>query len=298
MENCPICERNEFEPKYSLKDFRITQEPFELKRCTSCSFILTDTPPNAANISSYYESEEYLEHSNKSEGLFSKIYGLVRDFMFGYKYRIIRKVAKGTHLLDIGAASGQFINFMKNKNYRVEGIELSDKAREYAKSNFGLNIRNADELYNGEDSTKYDLITMWHVLEHLYDLNKVVSRLHDILSEDGVLVIAVPNSDSFDARTYQKYWAAWDVPRHLWHFQPNCFEQLFSKHGFELRKMKMLPFDPLFNALLSERYRHGDSIINIFRAGIIGFLAFLSGLFDVRKASSVVYILNKKDVGL
>lgn len=293
MKNCPICDGNEFEIKYSLNDYRITNEPFKLALCKNCSLILTENAPSSKDIGRYYESEDYLEHSNKSEGWFSRVYCVVRNIMLIYKFRIIRSLRRGETILDIGAGSGQFLHFMQRKGYVVDGIELSGKARKYAKENFGLDIKDSAKLYNTNDQNKYANITLWHVLEHLYDLQKVIPRLHQLLQPEGLLIVAVPNHKSFDANHYGKFWAGWDVPRHIWHFSPHVLISLMKRYNLQLVKTRMLPLDPFFNALLSENYKHGYSIFNIFRAVLIGTFSLIVGINNINKASSVIYIFTK-----
>jgi len=294
LKKCPICEGSDVDESINLKDYRVTKEEFSLRHCNYCDFIFTHNPPSPEKIGPYYDSEDYLEHSNKREGLFSRLYHFARAFMLHYKYRIISGLSKEKELLDIGAGSGQFLNFMKSKGYQVDGIELNEKAREFARENYNLSIYTADKLYEKGALKNFDIISLWHVLEHLYDLNKVVTRIEELLKPNGVLIVAVPNHKSHDARYFKKHWAAWDVPRHLWHFSPKNMKYLFEKHGFEVSKMKGMPFDPFFNTLLSAKYRNGTSILNLFTMIIRGFIALLVGLFDTSKASSIIYILRKK----
>ena len=293
LKKCPVCEGNEFKLKYSLKDYRITQEPFTLASCQNCNFIVTQDVPPFDRIGKYYESPEYLEHSNKSEGIFDLTYNTLRRTMFAYKYRMIKNLHGEKTILDIGAGSGQFLHYMDQKGYKVSGVELSSKAREYAKNNFGLILKTPEELHSIDNTSKFYTITLWHVIEHLYDVHKTIQKLSTLLERDGYLIIAVPNSDSFDAKYYGKYWAGWDAPRHLWHFTPSTLRSVMKKHGFEAQKIRFLPFDPFFNALLSENYRHGKSIFNIFRALLVGTLSFIRGIIDIERSSSIVYIFSK-----
>ena len=294
LENCPICSLDTFEHVYDLEDYRISKEPFSLQKCTNCSFIFTLGIPASSNISKYYESEDYLEHSNKKSDLFSRFYGWARDIMLKYKFRVLKDFSSEGNILDIGAGSGQFLNFMSKKGFDVTGIEMSEKARQYARQNFGLKLYPQEYLYSKEIEKEYDIVSLWHVLEHLYDLEKVIVRFNELLKPDGCLILALPNHNSFDAKHYRNYWAAWDVPRHLWHFSPNSLKELLKRHHLKILDMKMMPMDPFYNSLLSENYKNKGSILNIVRAFGIGIISVFIGFFNVNKASSVIYIIKKE----
>ena len=293
MKNCPVCGQSEFESMYNLKDYKITQEQFSLQKCTNCSLVITLNPPDADQIGRYYESDDYLEHSNRKEDLFSKLFSLGRNFMFAYKKWIINKLGGNKTVLDIGAGSGQFLNFMSQQGYEVTGIEMSERARKYAKENFSLDLNSSEYLFDDGLKEKYGIISLWHVMEHLYDLEKVINRLDELLEDDGHLVVALPNYKALEVSVYKKYWNGWDVPRHLWHFSPESLTQLFKKHNFKLKKMNMMPLDPFFNTLLTNKYRQRNSMFNIIRMLFIGGLSFLNGLINVRRASSIIYILAR-----
>ncbi|MEE9371564.1 MAG: class I SAM-dependent methyltransferase [Saprospiraceae bacterium] len=296
MKNCPVCGNTEFESVYELDDYKITHETFSLEKCPNCTLIFTVDPPLGENIGHYYKSDDYLEHSNRKTDLFSKMYSWARDFMFSYKYGIIKKLAKEGSILDIGAGSGHFLNFMSSKGFTATGIEMNERARTYAKNNFGIDVHPDHYLYSPKLSQKFDMISLWHVMEHLFDLDKVVSRLSELLSHDGHLVIALPNYRALEVSIYKKYWNGWDVPRHLWHFSSESVGHLFEKHHFEITQMKMMPLDPFFNTLLTNKYRNGNPILNVFKMVAVGGMSFLYGLINVKKASSIIYIIKKKKV--
>ncbi len=296
MNNCPVCGHNDFEFVYELNDYRISQETFSLSKCLNCTLISTLAPPKSSDISKYYLSDDYLEHSNRKTDLFSIAYIKAREIMFGYKYRIIKKFITNGEILDIGAGSGHYLNFMSKKGFKCTGIEMSGRARAFAKDTFDIDIYPDDHFYNSTFVQKYDLISLWHVLEHLYDLEKVVKRIDDLLKPKGHLIIAVPNYNGFEQVVYKKYWSGWDVPRHLWHFSPKSMKQLLAKNNFVVTEMKMMPFDPFFNTLLSNKYRNGHPIINVFRMILVGGMAFFQGFFNVEKTSSIIYIIKRKEI--
>ncbi len=294
LKNCPICDHTEFETVYDLDDYKITQETFSLRKCPQCTLVFTLDPPKGSDIGRYYESDDYLEHSNRKTDLFSMMYSWGRDVMFGYKYGIIKKLVEKGNILDIGAGSGHYLNFMSKKGFSVSGIEMSPRGRKFAKDNFDINLHPDEYLYSSELNEKFDLISLWHVMEHLYDLDNVVKRLDELLNPKGHLIIALPNYNALEVKIYKKFWNGWDVPRHLWHFSPESLTNLFNRHDFEISQMKMMPLDPFFNTLLTNKYRKGNPLMNVMRMGIVGGLSFLNGLIKVKKASSIIYIVKKK----
>jgi 2-polyprenyl-3-methyl-5-hydroxy-6-metoxy-1,4-benzoquinol methylase len=181
---------------------------------------------------------------------------------------------------------------MKKKGFQVTGVEVDEKARAFAKAEFGVQVNAPEDFIGRKIQGRFDVITLWHVLEHIHDLHLYMERMKEYLAPGGTLVIALPNCESLDARFYKGYWAGYDVPRHLWHFTPSTLKLLAEKHGFELRKMKRLPLDPFYNAMLSEKYRKNR--FYMISGWIIGEMAYLESLFCLRKSSSVVYFLTPK----
>jgi 2-polyprenyl-3-methyl-5-hydroxy-6-metoxy-1,4-benzoquinol methylase len=211
--------------------------------------------------------------------------------MLGMKYRMVSKIAPGKELLDIGCGTGYFPAFMKGKSYEVTGVEADPKTREFAEKEFGLNVLSPEDFLEREVSGRYDIITLWHVLEHLHEMDRYIDKMKACLRTGGVIMLALPNCNSFDARYYKELWAGYDVPRHLWHFTPETIKLLLEKHGLNIMKMKRLPLDPFYNSMLSEKYRKNR--IYMLSGLIIGKLAFLESLFNIKKSSSVVYIVKK-----
>jgi len=289
---CPVCGHNELSAFLKVQDHSISKQDFQLVSCSECSFTLTQNPPSESEIGPFYSSEDYISHSDTNKGLVNKLYHQVRSYMLGRKKALVNKHIKGKRLLDVGSGTGYFLNHMKEAGYETKGIEVSEEATKIALEKFGLDISPPSELLQKKLKGGYDAITLWHVLEHLYDLNTYMETFHELLNDTGALIIAVPNKNSPDAAKYKDFWAAYDVPRHLWHFTPKTMEKLAKKHGFELKTMKMLPFDAFYNCLLSEKYR-GNSMA-LFGGFINGFFSWLSSLFNVKKASSIVYVLKKK----
>lgn len=291
LKNCQVCQSSAIQAVTQIKDHSITKETFELHKCTECGFLFTQNAPEESESGRYYQSEDYISHSNTSKGLVSRLYHIVRDIMLGRKFGLVNSLGSTKNLLDVGSGTGYFLNFMKQKGYATFGIEIDEKAREFSKKQFGLDVNTPEYLKNGGINQKFGYITLWHVLEHLYDPNVYLQTFYNLLEDDGHLIIAVPNHACFEAKYYGTYWAAYDVPRHLWHFTPETLEKIATKNHFKLITKKMMPFDPFYNSLLSEKYKNSN--LGMLQGFVIGFVSYLKGLMDVNKSSSVIYVLKK-----
>lgn len=288
---CPLCNSENIYPEIKLKDHLVTKEEFNIYRCSECEFLFTQNIPPEKHVSKYYESEEYISHSDTRNGLVYKLYHIARKIMLNRKYQLIKKLNTGKKLLDIGCGTGYFLNYMKTKNYDTLGIEMNDKAREYGRKKFNLEILTSEHLTKEGQIERYNIITLWHSLEHLYEPNYYMKVIYNLLKVDGFLIIALPNPNCFDAKYYKSFWAGYDVPRHLWHFTPKTIERMAQNNKFEIIFLKKLPFDPFFNSLLSEKYCNNK--VGFPFGIIISLISFLKGLFDIRQASSIIYVMKK-----
>ena len=290
---CPLCDSENVVHFLQTRDYFLTREPFELFKCSGCGFIFTQDYPEPDNMNRYYESDDYISHNDSARGLLNNLYRISRSFMLRRKKSIVRRhtrLGKG-NLLDIGSGTGHFISFMKKAGWEVKGIEINDKAREFSVSHFGLEVI-PKELISSLASGSFDCITLWHVLEHLQDPFKYAAEISRLLKPGGICITAHPNCSSFDARYYKESWAAWDVPRHLWHFTPETFRLFSEKAGFTVSKIISLPPDVFYISALSERYRESKfPFISGFVKGM-GFL--LRSLFKTAGSSSLIYILKKR----
>jgi 2-polyprenyl-3-methyl-5-hydroxy-6-metoxy-1,4-benzoquinol methylase len=290
--DCPLCSSERISLQFNCTDHFISKEVFQIFKCQECGFQFTQDYPEEGKIPRYYESDEYISHSNTSKGVSNKLYRLVRNLMVRRKRGIIIKITglNNGSLLDIGSGTGHFAHTMKTAGWNVKGIEVNRKARDYSISNFGLEVAGPDQI-STLPTGSFDCITLWHVLEHFHDPFQFAAEFNRVLKPDGICVIALPNCNSYDAKHYVKYWAAYDVPRHLWHFSPLTFKLFANKAGFQIKEQKTLPFDVFYISLLSERYK--ESMFPFFKGMVKAkVFAFLS-LFKKDKGSSIIYLLSK-----
>ena len=297
--NCPVCSGNKFKPFISCADHTVSRETFQVVQCEACGFRFTNPRPSENEIGKYYESEEYISHSGTSRGVVNKIYGMVRNYTIGQKVKLINKQilspkSQIPNALDIGCGTGEFLNACKQNGWNVTGIEPSEVARKHAKEKFGIEPLIPEKLFEISEK-KFNVITMWHVLEHVHQLHKTIEQINKLLTDDGSLIVAVPNCNSFDAKKYREHWAAWDLPRHIYHFTKKDIEKLFLRFGFKLQEVLPMKFDSYYVSLLSEKYKTGRSnLIAGFFSGLKSNLSvggeprLLSGGY-----SSQIYTLKK-----
>jgi len=255
LKNCPTCGSEIFEPFVSGKDYFLTGETFEIVKCRACGFRFTNPRPKAEDLGKYYESAEYISHSNTRKGLFAAVYQQVRKYTLARKLSMIKKYQEKGEVLDIGCATGQFLHYMSGHGWKTTGIEPDEKTRALAIEEYALEVFPEEKL-NEFGKSKFDVITMWHVLEHVSDLNGRMKQLNALLNPEGTLIIAVPNCDSYDAVKYGQFWAGYELPRHLYHFTKSDMKLLAKKNGFTIVNILPMKFDAFYVSLLSEKYIH------------------------------------------
>lgn len=287
--SCPVCNQTEFTNYLKTKDYSVSQEEFSINQCTSCGFVFTNPRPEDHDLGGYYKSEDYISHTNTSKGLINSLYKIVRAYTLRSKVRFIKAYLNNGLVLDIGAGTGAFVNVLSKHGIKTIGVEPDNDARETAKRDFGV-LLEKEEFINSIPDSSCDVITMWHVLEHVPKLNDRVEQLKRKLSPNGIIVIAVPNHESPDAKFYGKFWAAYDVPRHLYHFDKQSITRLFSRHNLELLQIKPMHFDAFYVSLLSERFKGSSGFLP--RAVFIGLKTFLFG--SNTNSSSLTYIFKHK----
>jgi 2-polyprenyl-3-methyl-5-hydroxy-6-metoxy-1,4-benzoquinol methylase len=289
---CPLCSSEMTDVNFICIDHFITKEQFAIARCSKCGFLFTQDYPDENEIYKYYESDDYISHSDTSKGIVNKIYHLIRQFMLLRKKKIVNKFTglKSGSLLDVGSGTGHFASVMQKSGWSVKGVEINEKARNSSATQFDLDII-APEFISGLDSNSFDCVTMWHVLEHFHDPFRYISEIIRLIKPGGLCLVALPNSGSFDAKYYRQTWAAYDVPRHLWHFDTFTFGDFAAKSGLKLERKLVLPFDVFYISALSEKYKgsHWPFIKGLARAAWFSFLTF----FKRSRSSSVIYVLRK-----
>ena len=267
------------------KDYFLSQEQFELLYDDVLDMLATH--PKPSNLSKYYESENYISHSDGKVSFLEKVYQRIKKVNLQKKTSLAGYyIENNKTLLDVGAGTGDFLLCAKSKNWKVFGVEPNGKARNLAKEK-GIVVKETLKDVQGQ---KFDIITLWHVLEHLPNLEESIERLSNLLQDDGTLIIAVPNFKSYDAKFYGKFWAAYDVPRHLWHFSKTAIQKLFQKQRMEIIKVKPMWFDSFYVSLLSEEYKTGKK--NWAKAFLVGLWSNVLGIFT-KEHSSHIYILKK-----
>ncbi|HEY6956040.1 MAG TPA: class I SAM-dependent methyltransferase [Flavisolibacter sp.] len=289
--NCPVCHSTNINPLLTVKDHSVSKEEFVVWMCGNCSLRFTQDVPDEASIGGYYQSSDYISHSNTNKGLINKLYQRVRNYTLNQKADlIIGQTVKQGKLLDLGAGIGAFLNTMNQEGWETKGIEPDEGARRQAKELFNIDLKDTNHLQElGENS--FDAITLWHVLEHVHQLHPYVQKLSALLKPKGKLFIAVPNYQSLDASIYKTYWAAYDVPRHLYHFSPQSIQVLMQQHGLKLIAKKPMWFDSFYISLLSSKYKNGKT--NWLGAGAAGLRSNVKTLINKDHCSSIVYIIEK-----
>lgn len=287
--NCPNCQHTHFDDFLTCKDYTVSKKSFHIVSCQKCEFKFTNPIPELNDLGNYYKSEEYISHSNTKAGIVSKLYHLVRSYTLGKKIKLLKKYVKPGLILDYGAGTGMFLNACENSGWKGIGMEPDSDARAIAKG-MGLTLL---ENKGGIDvllpNQTFDAITLWHVLEHVTDLDDTLKYFKKKLNSNGALIIAVPNYTSEDAKHYKEFWAAYDVPRHLYHFAPNSISRLLSTHGFKLINTHPMKFDSFYVSMLSEKYKTGKvNYLNAFYNGLRSNLKARSA----SNYSSVIYVFK------
>jgi SAM-dependent methyltransferase len=284
--HCPICGNGAFKFELQTRDYAVSQQEFTLASCTNCHLWVTQPRPSIEALPNYYKSATYISHKNTAHSFFDQLYFLARKVMLRAKLRLIEKHHGKGRLLDYGCGAGAYLAHAQAQGWATTGYEPSAEARNAAQP--GLKIQSSPTDLHGP----FDVITLWHVLEHLPEPASDLDQLHKLLAPGGVLVIAVPNRAAWDAQYYQTHWAAYDVPRHLWHFEPANIQALLQRLGLQLIETRPLWLDSFYVSLLSERYQQKPLFIALLNA-------FWHGLFSNWKArqtknySSLIYLARK-----
>jgi SAM-dependent methyltransferase len=288
--HCPACSAPNPEDLFDCTDHFLTSEKFSIQSCPECSILFTCPQPPPDKMGSYYRSEKYVSHSNADKGIVSKVYRIVRNISVSKKYQIVNRHKTNGSLLDIGCGMGHLLNAFASKGWKVKGIEPGHEARRFAIESFNLDVEEEPAILSLPDGA-FDVVSMWHVLEHVHDIRERLKQVKRVLKNDGLAVIALPNHASWDAQHYGPFWAAWDVPRHLYHFNRQAVQKLADESGLIIKAILPMKFDAYYVSILSEEYMRG-------RKRMVH--ALLNGWKSNRKASrtgeysSLIYLMTKR----
>jgi len=288
IKKCPVCGSEKQHSFLDAKDHNVSKDIFTIVECEDCSFRYTNPIPTEDTIGEYYKSENYVSHSGTKKGLVNKVYHIVRNRAIKQKENLATKHSNGKTILDIGCGTGDFLGHCKSQNWKTLGLEPDDSARKIALEKNQIEARKLEHLYELDENT-FDVISMWHVLEHVYNLNQDIKQYKKILKNDGTLIVAVPNCSSKDAEHYKSNWAAYDLPIHLYHFRPDNMKQLFANHGMEVVQILPMKFDSYYISMVSEKYKGGNYVSGFWN----GFMSNLKANTKNNKYSSQIYVIKQ-----
>ncbi|PTX60478.1 methyltransferase family protein [Kordia periserrulae] len=274
----------------SVKDYSVSGEEFQLVFDAVLELYKTEPQPSLEKLGSYYESEDYISHTDAKRNLFEKIYHWVRSYMLSKKIKLVEQHTKSDtkKLLDIGCGTGDFLAIAKKRHWEIAGVEPDAQARKIASKKTATKIE-TNEYLSQIPNESFDAITMWHVLEHVPNLSEQIQTLKRLLKPNGTIFIAVPNFKSHDAKHYKEFWAAYDVPRHLWHFSQTSIKKLFQKENMKVVKILPMKFDAYYVSLLSEKHKNGK--MNPIKGFYRGFLSNLKAKSS-SEYSSLIYVIQ------
>lgn len=291
---CPACAGTDIRENLRIRDHSVSGETFQVWHCMDCGLKFTQDAPDSASIGRYYRSEDYVSHTETRKGLVNRLYHAVRSHTLGQKRLLVSNgvTAPRPSILDYGCGTGAFLQVMNAAGWNTTGLEPDPLARQNASQHHGIRADEPGRLTSMPDAT-FDVVTLWHVLEHVHELQETLDHLQRVLKPDGTMYIAVPNHKSSDALHYGGSWAAWDLPRHLYHFSPATMRRLLSRKGLTVTHTLPMWFDAYYVSLLSEKYRK-NGFIGYFGALLQGTLSNLTALANRERCSSLIYVIRKK----
>lgn len=289
LQNCPACGSSEMTTHLQAKDYTVSKNTFNIVRCSACDLLFTNPRPEAEQAGYFYKSENYISHSNTQKGFINKLYHAVRKITLKQKTNLIQAYQQGDkNLLDIGCGNGHFLHACQLDGWNTFGMELDPetaaRAAALTKQSISPNLQMIPE------GASFELISLWHVLEHVYEIDAYFEFFNKRLTPGGKLLLALPNSKSFDAKYFGAFWAAYDVPRHIYHFNPETIQFLANKHGFKLLKQQGQIFDSFYISLLSHEYKTGSK--KLIASFILGLWSNILAYFKTGDYSSNIYIFE------
>lgn len=294
LSNCPSCDSPERSPQLKCRDYTFSMGVFTIDRCLKCGLLYTNPRPPQSEIGAYYGSPEYVSHTDTQSGLLFRLYRTVKNHTLTQKRRFLEQLSDARTVLDYGAGSGDFSAELSKNGWSVIAFEPDYSARELIKRKSNA-IQLIDNLETMPEKS-VSIIVLWHVLEHVHRLKEAIVQFRRILKADGKLVIAVPNHRSLDANFYRENWAAYDVPRHLYHFDHDSMTHLMHEQEFTIVSTKPMWFDSFYVSLLSEKnkrsYNSQTWLTGWPIAAVIGLLSNILALTSTKRCSSITYVLQ------
>ena len=292
LDHCPLCHGDRFQPFLTCRDHTVSGKNFDIVECEDCGFRFTNPRPSAAEIEQYYESDDYTPHQDAGRGLIDTLYRWARLYTLRSKHRLLTSLVATPpgRLLDFGCGTGEFLTLCQSKGWAVRGLEPDPGAQAVAAEKHGLPVEDPERI-QALPPDRFDVITLWHVLEHIPHLSETIEQLKRTLASTGTLVVAVPNCASLDAAFYGKDWAAYDVPRHLYHFRPDNVRRLFDQHAMTVRDIRPMRLDAFYVSLLSEQYRDGW----LLQAPVVALLSTLWAARHEHRYSAQLYLIRAND---
>jgi 2-polyprenyl-3-methyl-5-hydroxy-6-metoxy-1,4-benzoquinol methylase len=295
LKNCPVCDHTSFNNYLNVEDHTVSHREFTIQQCNTCNLLFTNPRPDTDSIGQYYESKEYISHHDEGTSLMSRVYTSVRDYTIGQKVKLINSFPSTNRtILDIGCGTGNFIQACKKDGWSISATEPDMEARNAASKKVGDTL--FESIFREELNGKtFDVITMWHVLEHVHLLSETITWLAEHLNPNGKIIIAVPNPQSYDAQQYGKYWAAYDVPRHLYHFTRDVMKTLLAKQNLAVENIKPMWFDSFYVSMLSTKYQAGHiKLLQSLGTGLKSNLKGKTADHEALNTSSLIYIISHK----
>ncbi|MCC6691747.1 MAG: class I SAM-dependent methyltransferase [Bacteroidia bacterium] len=297
IDNCPVCNSTVVKNFLTCIDYTVSNERFNIVQCDVCKFKFTNPRPIPNELFMYYKSEKYVSHSDTKKGLVNKLYHIVRKYALIKKLQLVVRLSHHAaqmqkSILDIGCGTGAFLAICNKAHFRCVGVEPDIDARNIAINKYKLDVMEEHDLTNLPPSS-FDIITLWHVLEHVSNLNGRIIQLKNLVKPNGRIVVAVPNCSSFDAKYYKEYWAGYDVPRHLYHFTPKDIISIFRNHGMEVENIYPMRFDSYYVSMLSEKYK--SSTLGFFKSLLVGLISNVAAIRTGREFSSQIYVIKKRN---
>ncbi|HRN38618.1 MAG TPA: class I SAM-dependent methyltransferase [Flavobacteriales bacterium] len=291
VDKCPVCGDLRSSDFLCPTDHTVSHEHFPIRECIACGFCFTSPRPAQGQIGNYYLSPDYISHAAKATGFRDHIYHLVRHLTIRAKHRLIKRTHPAGTVLDIGCGTGDFLAHLRAKGYATRGVEVSPQARAIAHRK---HLDGVPVLEDIPPAGPFDVVTLWHVLEHVPNPKETLAKVHDLANDGALLVIAVPDRSSWDAQHYGPDWAAWDVPRHFSHFRRQDVQRLLSDSGFALRSFRKMWYDAPYVAMLSEQYRGAGPMGSLVKGALVGLASNAVSLFTDRPTSSSLYLAEKR----